>query len=162
MNFRLATLSDLDEMMNIFAYAREQMRLSGNPNQWGTTTPAREVMEEYIEKKQTYIVYDENRILGTFVFFIGEDPTYNVIENGEWLNDMPYGVIHKIAKAPDCSGVLCEIISFCENKTANIRIDTHEDNKIMQHLLEKNGFTRCGIIYLENGSPRIAYHKCNS
>lgn len=27
----------------------------------------------------------------------------------------------------------------------------------MQHLLEKNGFVRCGIIHLANGAPRIAY-----
>jgi len=26
-----------------------------------------------------------------------------------------------------------------------------------QHLLAKYGFCRCGTIYLENGSPRIAY-----
>jgi RimJ/RimL family protein N-acetyltransferase len=41
----------------------------------------------------------------------------------------------------------------------NIRIDTHRDNAIMQHLLEKNGFVKCGIIYVEDGSPRIAYQK---
>ena len=27
------------------------------------------------------------------------------------------------------------------------------------HLLEKNGFTRCGIIHVEDGTPRIAYQK---
>ena len=29
----------------------------------------------------------------------------------------------------------------------------------MQHLLEKNGFTRCGIIHVADGTPRIAYQK---
>ena len=28
---------------------------------------------------------------------------------------------------------------------------------MMQHVLEKNGFVPCGIIYVEDGSPRIAY-----
>lgn len=29
----------------------------------------------------------------------------------------------------------------------------------MQHVLEKNGFTRCGIIFTEDGSERIAFQK---
>ena len=41
----------------------------------------------------------------------------------------------------------------------SLRADTHADNKIMQHLLEKNGFTRCGIIHVADGSPRFAYQK---
>ena len=40
-----------------------------------------------------------------------------------------------------------------------LRADTHADNKIMQHLLEKNGFTRCGVIHVADGSPRFAYQK---
>lgn len=42
-----------------------------------------------------------------------------------------------------------------------MRIDTHENNKVMQHLIKKNGFQECGIIYVEDGSPRIAYEKYN-
>lgn len=38
-------------------------------------------------------------------------------------------------------------------------IDTHKDNKITRHLIEKNGFAKCGIIYVADGSPRIAYEK---
>ena len=41
----------------------------------------------------------------------------------------------------------------------NIRIDTHRDNKIMQHNIEKHCFTYCGIIYLANGDERLAYQK---
>lgn len=42
----------------------------------------------------------------------------------------------------------------------SIRIDTHRDNKPMQHLLNKNGFRYCGIIYLEDGDERLAYQRC--
>ena len=41
----------------------------------------------------------------------------------------------------------------------SIRIDTHEDNKPMRRFLEKCGFKFCGIIYLEDGSKRLAYEK---
>ncbi|MBO7402045.1 MAG: GNAT family N-acetyltransferase [Lachnospiraceae bacterium] len=31
----------------------------------------------------------------------------------------------------------------------------------MQGALAKNGFERCGIIYLENGEPRVAFQRCS-
>ena len=43
-------------------------------------------------------------------------------------------------------------------RVANIRVDTHRDNHTMQHLVQKHGFQKCGVIYLKNGSPRLAYH----
>jgi hypothetical protein len=36
------------------------------------------------------------------------------------------------------------------------RIDTYENNKIMQYLIEKR-IQKCSIIYMNNGSPRIVY-----
>ncbi|MEI3312611.1 MAG: GNAT family protein [Faecalibacterium prausnitzii] len=53
------------------------------------------------------------------------------------------------------SAVLDWSMEHCQS----LRADTHADNKIMQHLLEKNGFTRCGIIHVADGSPRFAYQK---
>ena len=50
-----------------------------------------------------------------------------------------------------------KICDYCKEDFDNLRIDTHDDNKKMQHLIEKNGFIRCGIIYVYDGSPRIAY-----
>ena len=43
--------------------------------------------------------------------------------------------------------------------TPNLRADTHRDNRIMQHILQKHGFRYCGIIYLLNGDERLAYQK---
>ena len=90
-----------------------------------------------------------------------DDPTYYRID-GAWKNEAPYGVIHRIASDGTEKGIFEAVMEFCKEKMAergirNLRIDTHEDNKTMQHLIEKYGFQRCGIIYLENGSPRIAY-----
>ena len=39
----------------------------------------------------------------------------------------------------------------------NIRIDTHRNNRIMQHCIDRYGFTCCGIICLESGDERLAY-----
>ncbi len=55
------------------------------------------------------------------------------------------------------TGVFAECLAWCREQIGHIRIDTHEDNRIMQHLIEKHGFVRCGIIHVADGSPRIAY-----
>jgi ribosomal protein S18 acetylase RimI-like enzyme len=77
----------------------------------------------------------------------------------QWLNDKPYGVIHRIAVARNRGGVASKCIEFCEERYDNLRIDTHEDNKPMRNFLTKRGFVERGIIFLENGEERIAFHK---
>ena len=94
-----------------------------------------------------------------FMFDICEDETYEVIKNGQWLSDEEYGVIHRVASDGKIKGVLNKAVDFCSAKKAHLRIDTHKDNKIMQHQIEKNGFKKCGIIKLINGDERIAYEK---
>lgn len=92
--------------------------------------------------------------------FWGVDPTYQVIEDGAWLNDtLPYGTIHRLASSGKSKGVASAVIEWCLEHCQSLRADTHADNQIMQHLLEKNGFTRCGIIHVADGTPRIAYQK---
>ena len=70
-----------------------------------------------------------------------------------------YGVIHRIGSNQIEKGMLKVAVDYCFHFVNNLRIDTHKDNKVMQHLLEKEGFTKCGIIYLKDGNPRIAYQK---
>ena len=72
---------------------------------------------------------------------------------------MPYGTIHRLASAGGRRGVASEVIAWCLEHCESLRADTHADNKIMQHLLEKNGFARRGIIHVEDGTPRVAYQK---
>lgn len=42
---------------------------------------------------------------------------------------------------------------------SNLRGDTHERNLPMRRAFERNGFERCGTIWVEDGTPRIAYQK---
>ena len=162
MTIRLAQQEDLNTILNIYAHAREQMRLSGNASQWGNDRPYPETIQEDIRKKQAYVILNRNTVCGVFVFIIGDDPTYRIIEDGAWLNNLPYGTIHRIAGNGRAKGILAAALSFCEEKMNNIRIDTHADNKIMQHLLEKYGFQKCGHIYVDDGTQRIAYQKIQS
>ena len=157
MDIRLATHADLDELDRVFACARDTMRASGNPSQWWPGYPERELLLDDIDRGQLYAVEHEGRICGAFVYALGDDPTYAVIEQGEWLDDEPYGTIHRIASDGTCRGLFGEILAYCRGVQPNVRVDTHVDNAIMRHLVEKAGFVYCGIIHIEDGSPRLAY-----
>lgn len=160
---RKSELKDIPDMMEVFAIARQTMRANGNLQQW-INYPPEELLEEDIRAEKSYVLETDGKICGTFFFSLEEDPTYLVIDDGAWLNDAPYGVIHRIASNASKRGVLEAAINYCAQFSTNLRIDTHKDNTIMQHLLEKYGFQKCGIIYVQDAvsdhSPRIAYHRC--
>ena len=153
---RNAVQSDLPRIEEIYAYAREFMAKTGNPNQWGKTNPPHEWLVDDIEKELLHVIEDEVGIHGVFYFYIGEDPTYGVIEDGVWRSNETYGTIHRIA-SDGSGGVFAAALDFCKGKCGHLRIDTHQDNHIMQHVVTKHGFIRRGIIYIADGTPRIAY-----
>ena len=153
---RKAVKEDLPVIEKIYAYARGFMVSTGNPNQWGSTHPPVDQLREDIHQERLYVVWDGEGIHGVFYFWIGDDPTYDIIYDGTWHRTDPYGTIHRIA-GDGSGGVLAAAVRFGKERINHIRIDTHEDNKIMQRAIAKQGFQRSGIIHLENGSPRIAY-----
>ena len=158
MTIRPTTYADLEALTAIFAYARAQMAADGNPTQWGDGYPTREQLENDIHRGVSYVIVHEGVPCATFVFIIGDDPTYAYIENGQWLDDtLPYGTIHRIASNGQRRGIFRTVLDWCTAQCPNIRIDTHQDNARMIHLIEHNQFTRCGIIYTRDNSPRMAY-----
>lgn len=154
---RQAQWQDFDRILEIYALAREFMEKTGNPTQWGTNYPPVSMLEEDIPAGNLYVVED-TAIHGVFAYFTEPDPTYGYIEDGAWLDESPYGTIHRVA-ADGSGGVFSAVLKFAAERNPHVRIDTHADNKVMQHVLEKHGFVRTGIIYLEDGDPRIAYEK---
>lgn len=157
MFIRKAVIQDIDNIQEIYKKAREYMKNTGNSGQWGNTHPPLEMLIEDIRVGQLYVgVFDDNEIHCVFAFLEGIDKTYLKID-GSWLNNDEYMTIHRIASDGKYRGVFGKCMDYCKEKCNNLRIDTHENNKTMQHVLEKCGFIRCGIIYLEDGDPRIAY-----
>ena len=156
---RPVTARETDRAMEIFDIARSFMRQNGNMTQWINGYPGRDMVERDITDGKMYAVFCGDEMCGVFFFDICRDPTYNYIENGQWLNDKPYGVIHRIGSDGRFRGVLAAALDFAFGKINNIKIDTHSDNTVMQHLLEKYGFQKCGTIYIEDGSPRVAFQK---
>ena len=163
MEIRKAKQSELEIIEKIYADARAFMRRSGNMKQWSGGEPKRETLISDIERGQLYTVWDCGEILAVFAYIEGIDETYINIYEGEWKNDLPYSVIHRIAVAENAHGrgVARFCFDFAFEKYKNLKIDTHRDNIPMQKALLKCGFEYCGIIYLKNGDDRLAYQKFN-
>ena len=163
MEIRHSTGEDLSQIMRIYEYARRFMAEHGNPNQWGSTNwPPEELIYSDIAEGNSYVCICEGRIVGTFFFMQGIDiePTYHVIEEGAWLGNNNYGVIHRLAGDGSVKGIGRFCIEWAFEQCGHLRVDTHEDNRIMKNLLKKCGFIYCGIIHVESdGSPRLAYEK---
>lgn len=169
---RKATYEDVPELMEVFRRAREIMRESGNLNQWNDGYPSEDIVRKDIDEGVCYVLCEtdmtdggrtditcKERIIATMAFIPGPDPTYAKIYEGQWIDDSPYYVIHRIAAAEPGNNAAATLLTWAFTQTGNIRIDTHKDNVIMQHILDKQGFAHCGMIYLANGDPREAYQQ---
>ena len=160
MEIRKTKPEELPALLEIFADARRFMAENGNPTQWGDRFPLPETVQADIQAGNSYVCMDDGRIAATFALITTGEPTYRVIRGGAWLDDEPYGVVHRIAAAQGTHGAASFCMEWCLQKCGNIRIDTHRDNQPMQRLLRKLGYARCGVIELENGrGERLAFQK---
>ena len=160
MQIRKAQIADIPAIMDVLEDARGIMRASGNPSQWAGTYPGEDVIRTDLACGAGHVLETAAGIVGYFAFLPSPEPTYARIYEGAWLDDVrPYHVLHRIAGRPGVHGLLAAMLDFAFAADPNIRIDTHRDNRIMQHLLQKHGFSYCGVIYLASGDPRLAYQK---
>ena len=160
MNIRKSTVQDLPQILELYKIAREFMKNNGNPNQWEDRYPEVSTVENDVKQGISHVCEENGKIVGTFVFFIGEDPTYRVIENGAWHSrQKPYGVIHRVASDGETRGVTKAAFSYGMEKCGYLRIDTHEENAPMRRQIARCGFEYCGIIHIADGSPRMAFER---
>ena len=152
MKIRKTVPEDLPRLTEIYACARAFMASHGNPNQWGPTHwPPEELLRQDIRDGNSYVCLGEDgRVIGTFFFIQGADiePTYREITEGAWLREGPYGVVHRLAGDGSEKGIGAFCLTWAFEQCGHLRIDTHGDNKVMQRLLSKLGFTHCGTIYV--------------
>lgn len=180
MNFRKSTYDDVDEILEIIEKAKVELKKLGL-DQWQKGYPNREVVENDIKNEFSYVLEEiakkdnksENqiskKIIGTIVLSPEKEEAYSKIE-GKWITNDDYIVIHRLAVDSEVKnkGIATKILEFSEkecikNKILSIKTDTHENNEPMKKFLEKNGFSYCGVIYLDKepdvGEKRIAYEK---
>ena len=137
MEIRKASVQDLGQIMQVYDKARKFMRENGNAEQWGEDYPSAELIEHDIDKM--YLCMSEGRIACVFYYAAEEDEDYKEI-NGKWLNEEPYGVVHRVASTGIVRGAASFCLDWAYAQTQNLRMDTYSDNIPMQKLLEKCGF----------------------
>ena len=167
MKIRKTQVRDLESVLAIYAHARDFMRKTGNPTQWGDIWPPVDLIQADIQQQKSYVCVKESEekvgqsteeILAVFFLEMAEDPTYAEIYEGSWLEEnRSYGVVHRSASLGQGAGGFC--LEWALAECGNIRIDTHEANLPMRSLLKKLGYTYCGMIYTHDGTPRLAYQK---
>lgn len=154
-DIRHASRADVPAILEIYAGARAFMRKTGNLTQWPDSYPGADDILRDIADGNLYVCVADDEVVAVFYRAEGPDPTYAHID-GAWPNDEPYSVIHRIAAREGTgAGRFC-IQRTCDS-VRNLRIDTHEDNLPMRHVLTNLGFVECGTIICNDGTPRIAY-----
>lgn len=187
MHIRKATYNDIPRIMEICDEARSIMRSNGNMTQWTGGYPSEETIRADIDGGVGYVVWDGEedsvghvveeavgdalgtavgvhshvgKAVGYFALIPDIEKTYIEIEGGQWIDDdAPYCTIHRLGSTKTSRGVARACFEWSWGQCRSLRIDTHEDNGIMRHCIEKFGFAYCGVIHLEDGSPRLAYQK---
>lgn len=157
MHIRKAEINNLPMIKKIYDKAKIFMKNNGNPTQWTTGYPNEELITKDITEGNFYLCIKDNAIVGVFALIIGSEPTYEIIEQGSWHSSMPYGTIHRLASDGSSKGIARSCFDYCKEKCSYLRIDTHRDNKPMLAAIKKYGFQECGIIYVQDGSERIAF-----
>lgn len=175
MQFRKTCVSDIDRVMDILADGRRALAALGI-DQWQGGYPHRDAIESDVTRGDSYVAADEmSMVRATVMVGFSGERDYDHIQKGAWLTasysgDPCYGVVHRVAVDTSFTG--CGVASFLLERAeqltrecgcVSVRVDTHPGNLPMRRLLEKSGYSECGIIHIahaEEGTPeRIAYEK---
>lgn len=158
-----AQIEDLHVCMAILNAGRAFQRAQGF-TQWRDGYPAEGDVARDMQAGGAYLLTVDHSPAAYVFIGLDGDPAYPAI-TGAWHYDEPYGVLHRVAISEEFRGMgLSDVLFSLAGELVKqrgfgcLRIDTHEDNKRMQHVLTKNGFSYCGIVR-QNGEPRLAYDK---
>ena len=165
-NYRKATLEDLDQVMEAVEYSRFLLKLQGN-GQWQDGYPNKNDFINDINNGRLFVTYDKNpkEIIGVCALTYREEDYHHLYE-GEWLTDLPYMVMHRVAIKKEYQGKgygkkLFEV--FIEQAKLegykSLRIDTHEGNVVMRHIIESFDFVYCGKAILTPNKDRMVFEK---
>ncbi|MCI1985180.1 MAG: GNAT family N-acetyltransferase [Lactobacillus sp.] len=161
---RPGNTADVPAIMTIIESARTFLA-DQKINQWQGTYPDVAAVEEDIANETNRVLVVDGQVAGTASLIDGPDPFYRRIDGEGWQGKGPYMMIHRFALDGRVRGqqlsrfFMSNLIS--EAYAAgyrDLRIDTHAQNKIMQHVIVGNGYQFRGIVYLDEPVPeRNAY-----
>ena len=165
--YRKAYLEDIDQIMEAVEDARDFLKLQGNC-QWQDGYPNRDDFINDINNGRLFVVPDENdpfKIAGVCALTYREEDYHHLYE-GEWLTDLPYMVMHRVAVKKEYRGLgygkkLFQL--FIEEAKIegfkSLRIDTHAGNDVMRHIISSFDFVYCGKAILTPNKDRVVYER---
>lgn len=163
LELKLAELKETQIAMDIINTAKAHLREQGI-DQWQTGYPDYNCIKNDIELKKGFFVVDNENILGYLCIDYDGEPAYKDMK-GKWNTSEKYVVVHRMAFADNARGKGLSSLTFRlveelskKKGITSFRVDTDADNKKMQHILQKNGFSYCGTIWFDN-SEKIAFDK---
>lgn len=163
MELRTAAPEDLGKIMELIDQAKAFLKRNG-VDQWQNGYPDQTCIEEDIRKGRGYLCIQDQDVVGYVCIDFEGEPAYDTLD-GKWLSIQPYVAVHRLALDASVRGrglasqVFEETERLARSKEIHsFKVDTDNDNQIMKHLLEKNGFQFCGTICFDN-SEKIAFEK---
>lgn len=152
-------MGEVPLIMPLIDHSRSIMRATGNKAQWDGY-PGPDLIGSDISKGIGHVIEQQGCVVGYFALLQEPEPTYAVITGGLWLDDTtPYNTLHRLACAPGVQGIARCAFDYAEGQCASVRVDTHLCNTIMLHIIQSRHYTRCGVVYMNDGSPREAFQK---
>lgn len=159
----LARMEESEICMDIITEGKNFQNEQGF-TQWTDDYPNIDTIRNDIQNTKGYVLKMDHKIAGYMCVDFEGEPAYADIQ-GEWRAKKPYAVIHRMAFKKEYRGLGLADVAFmlieklCIQKGIYyIRVDTDFSNKLMQHILKKNGFETCGKIFFQ-GSEKIAFDK---
>ena len=163
MIFRPAMPEDVPAIMTLVEAAVRRLAAMG-VDQWQDGYPNRGRIAQDVAEGIGYVIEEADRVVAYgAVIFTGED-AYRAIDGGWLTEEENYVVVHHMCVAEE---VVCQGYGRCfmeaaeqlsRGRVRSFRVDTHADNRVMQSLLPRLGFTRCGTIRID-GRPFEAFEK---
>ena len=162
MIFRKAIVEDIDAVAEIMAAASARLGAAGI-DQWQRGYPNRASVERDVENGVGMVLCEGTTILAYGAIIFTGEPAYDDLTGGEWLTSGDYACVHRLCVNEIFVGMgfskhfMLAAEAMASERVKSIRIDTHPENKIMQGLIQRLGYTYCGDVVIE--SRRLAYEK---
>lgn len=163
MELRKAKVHELDTAMALIDQAKAFLKQQG-VDQWQSGYPDRDCIAADLATEKGYFCVEDGTVVGYLCIDFDGEPAYASL-HGTWLTQEAYVVVHRMALDDRVKGrglasrafTLVEELAR-EKGVHSFKVDTDRDNRIMRHLLEKNGFSYCGTIRFDN-SEKVAFEK---
>ncbi len=173
MLLRRAEMKDLPQIKQIILDGKAHLAAQ-NINQWRGQYPNMDVLVHDINNGYNYVLVEDDEVLGTISAISGPDMSYQTLD-GQWMTEEgEYVALHRVAVSANHRGeglstklfnaVLDEL--SLNPMIKGVRIDTHQENFGMQHVIKKMGFAETGLVKVLNSSNveqvyNIGYEKLN-